>query len=505
MILQKKKPADYFYLENVPGGYPLDVTHINLGCVIGPKLRKDLNFEGGSGIIIFQNGNYDLFFEKEPWFNAGRKIMEYMLENDKRLEEWEFRVKAWIDYLSSVNKEFSQMNFSSLSDEELFVKLEFIKDLMKKETIENAELVTNNYGTNFIQKEMEKAILELGFATHSVSPIILRATVDFPLLKYEDEIAKLALFIIEKKIFKIDKDILEKEIKDKIDKILEEYGWLDASINGNPKSVESITTDLNDLLSFKSEVYNIIQKRTQDKKEKSMERDELLKEILKDSNQMQKRQIMFCIKSAEYGRMCVDEVMQFLFNTRPIYNELGKRLEIDEVELKFMHMDEIRDCLLNKKEVPKKDIMERQKLCLCLVGENKVEIYSGKEAQKWKDELASIVHDKDAPLKGEIAFSKGKVKGIARLVKDVKDMSKVNKGEILVSSRTYPDLLPAMKKASAIVAELGGLLSHAAIVSRELGIPCLVGVRNATSKIKDGDIIEIDTEKGVITILNNGK
>src|SRR3989338_8051558 len=455
MILQKKKPADYFYLENVPGGYPLDVTHINLGCVIGPKLRKDLNFEGGSGIIIFQNGNYDLFFEKEPWFNAGRKIMEYMLENDKRLEEWEFRVKAWIDYLSSVNKEFSQMNFSSLSDEELFVKLEFIKDLMKKETIENAELVTNNYGTNFIQKEMEKAILELGFATHSVSPIILRATVDFPLLKYEDEIAKLALFIIEKKIFKIDKNILEKRIKDK--------------------------------------------------KEKSMERDELLKEILKDSNQMQKRQIMFCIKSAEYGRMCVDEVMQFLFNTRPIYNELGKRLEIDEVELKFMHMDEIRDCLLNKKEVPKKDIMERQKLCLCLVGENKVEIYSGKEAQKWKDELASIVHDKDAPLKGEIAFSKGKVKGIARLVKDVKDMSKVNKGEILVSSRTYPDLLPAMKKASAIVAELGGLLSHAAIVSRELGIPCLVGVRNATSKIKDGDIIEIDTEKGVITILNNGK
>ena len=80
-------------------------------------------------------------------------------------------------------------------------------------------------------------------------------------------------------------------------------------------------------------------------------------------------------------------------------------------------------------------------------------------------------------------------------------MSKVEKGDILVSSRTYPDLLPAMKRSAAIISELGGLLSHAAIVSREMQIPCLVGVRNATTRIKDGDMLEIDTEKGTIKII----
>ena len=91
------------------------------------------------------------------------------------------------------------------------------------------------------------------------------------------------------------------------------------------------------------------------------------------------------------------------------------------------------------------------------------------------------------------AQKNGTVKGVARLVKDVSEMDKVKDGEILVSSRIYPDLLPAMKRSGAIIAELGGLLSHAAIVSRELRIPCLVGVRNVTSKIKDGDFLEINT------------
>ena len=109
--------------------------------------------------------------------------------------------------------------------------------------------------------------------------------------------------------------------------------------------------------------------------------------------------------------------------------------------------------------------------------------------------------DDGSPLKGEIAFSKGKVKGIARLVKNTSEMSKVNEGDILVSSRTYPDLLPAMKKSAAIVAELGGLLSHAAIVSRELKIPCIVGMKNVMSKIKDGDLLEVDSERGVVKIL----
>jgi pyruvate,water dikinase len=105
-------------------------------------------------------------------------------------------------------------------------------------------------------------------------------------------------------------------------------------------------------------------------------------------------------------------------------------------------------------------------------------------------------------LQGEVAYTGGVIKGTARLVKNVNDMPSLQKGDILVSSRTYQDLLPAMKRSAAIVSELGGLLSHAAIIARELHIPCVVGVRNAMSIIPNGSLVSVDTESGFVDILD---
>ena len=71
-------------------------------------------------------------------------------------------------------------------------------------------------------------------------------------------------------------------------------------------------------------------------------------------------------------------------------------------------------------------------------------------------------------------------------------------GEILVAPMTSPDYIVAMRKASAIVTDVGGLMSHAAIISRELGIPCIVGTKIATQVLKDGDLVEVDANKGII-------
>ena len=75
---------------------------------------------------------------------------------------------------------------------------------------------------------------------------------------------------------------------------------------------------------------------------------------------------------------------------------------------------------------------------------------------------------------------------------------KIKSGDVLVSEMTSPDFVPAMKKASAIVTDKGGQTSHAAIVSRELGIPCVVGTSNATKKLKDGNVVTVDGSKGYI-------
>ena len=74
----------------------------------------------------------------------------------------------------------------------------------------------------------------------------------------------------------------------------------------------------------------------------------------------------------------------------------------------------------------------------------------------------------------------------------------MKKGDILVAVTTHPDYVPAMQKAAAIVTEEGGILSHAAIVSREIRIPCIVGTKQVTKVLKDGDLIEVDANKGIV-------
>ena len=77
-------------------------------------------------------------------------------------------------------------------------------------------------------------------------------------------------------------------------------------------------------------------------------------------------------------------------------------------------------------------------------------------------------------------------------------MSKMEYGDILVAWATNPAIVPAMKKAAAIVTNEGGLTCHAAIVSRELNIPCIVGTKIATEVLKDGDIVEVDADNGIV-------
>ncbi len=100
-------------------------------------------------------------------------------------------------------------------------------------------------------------------------------------------------------------------------------------------------------------------------------------------------------------------------------------------------------------------------------------------------------------LEGQGA-SPGTATGKVVIVSSTKDLSKVNTGDIMVAKMTNPDMVPAMRKASAIITDEGGMTCHAAIVSRELGTPATVGTKKATSTLIDGQIVTVDGEKGVV-------
>ncbi len=113
------------------------------------------------------------------------------------------------------------------------------------------------------------------------------------------------------------------------------------------------------------------------------------------------------------------------------------------------------------------------------------------------EDITLDIGNKDLLVSG-ISASPGIGVGKVKILKGPKELNKVKKGDILVTDMTDPDYVPAMKKASAIVTNKGGRTSHAAIVSRELGIPCVVGTEHATKFLKEGEVVTVNGYKGLI-------
>lgn len=100
-------------------------------------------------------------------------------------------------------------------------------------------------------------------------------------------------------------------------------------------------------------------------------------------------------------------------------------------------------------------------------------------------------------ITGTTAY-RGKVQGRVRIIFNQKDSESLVEGEILVASMTTPELVAGMRKAAAFITDEGGITCHAAILARELHKPCIVGTKIATQVLKNGDIVEVDAEKGMV-------
>lgn len=118
-----------------------------------------------------------------------------------------------------------------------------------------------------------------------------------------------------------------------------------------------------------------------------------------------------------------------------------------------------------------------------------------KERKRHEDE--AMVKMMKPTLKG-LGASPGIADGPVMIIKDTTEIDKVKNGDVLVTGMTNPDMVPAMKRAAAIVTDEGGMTSHAAIVSRELGIPAIVGTKNATKTLKTGEKITVDGKRGMV-------
>lgn len=169
-------------------------------------------------------------------------------------------------------------------------------------------------------------------------------------------------------------------------------------------------------------------------------------------------------------------------------------------ELTHLFHFEVRKYLKTKELPPREELQKRHHLFGLYTNREGMHELERQKIAEFEEHIAQKNTTQGSELKG-VAASPGRVQGTVRLVFDPHKAGSFNEGDILVTSMTNPEFLPLMKKSGAIIAEGGGVLSHAAIASRELGKPCLLYVQGATQALKDGDMVEVDAEKGVVKIL----
>ncbi|PIT93479.1 hypothetical protein COU00_04210 [Candidatus Falkowbacteria bacterium CG10_big_fil_rev_8_21_14_0_10_43_11] len=184
---------------------------------------------------------------------------------------------------------------------------------------------------------------------------------------------------------------------------------------------------------------------------------------------------------------------------------LSKQFEISPDNLFWYSKDEVMG-LYEKKSIDEMKIRNRKFAYVFLIKNGTLITFQGEQA---KDFISSfIVEVSKDEIRGIVA-NPGKVRAKAKVMKYGADtfdkvsqiIKKMKNGDILVAETTSPEIIAACKKASAILTNQGGLLSHAAIVSRELNIPCIVGLNNITHLVSDGDILDVDAINGTVRIL----
>lgn len=249
-------------------------------------------------------------------------------------------------------------------------------------------------------------------------------------------------------------------------------------------------------------------------KEFNKSKDKLVKTNLKKKQEALIKKLS--LKKREQNIFKIAQIFVYLRGMRAeicngvyaILNQVAERVssetKIKKGYLMFCSIGEVIN-YFRAKSLPSIYELKKRRECSVWLGGDvfKIKILSGQKAKEYiKEHTISNSESglEQKEISGKVAFP-GKVKGIVKIVNTQKEMKKIKPGDILISIQTTPELLPAMKKAAALITDIGGITSHAAIVSRELKKPCVVGARIATKIFRDGQLVEVDANKGTIKIL----
>jgi phosphohistidine swiveling domain-containing protein len=473
--VSRKSPFLWRYLEVI--GYTsrnlkdsFDLEGIDVKLVEDALYTNDTfnSFVNAINLRVKEDINY--------FYQVAEKCYEYaqeFLETCRRIKREKLEQKSNKE-LKELFEEYVERNLRIIASRPVVFVLDKILDTM----------LSNEIG------KLEREGIKVKLYLDMILPLK-----DLPFVKERKELLKLGKEIEEdpaiRKIFESDDldkiyDSLPEEYKERISKHAEEFGWITtARYFGEPYTVKDVIRNIKEVLGRCGES---LRKLEEEKKQKLLE----LEEIKRKSDFLRKL-IEIAQEYAYLRTYRIDAVLEGDYLVRQLFQEIGRRSGLQYEDIIYLTVPEIIG-LLDKQEMDEKvlrdKIRERKEAFVIFLINDQIFIVEGKEAKKFKEEIKEEAEITEI-LKGMVA-QRGKV--IGRVVKVLRkdDIWKVREGDVIVSPMTTPDMIIGLVKASAIVTDEGGVACHAAIISREFDIPCIIGTKVATKILKDGDLVEVN-------------
>ena len=265
------------------------------------------------------------------------------------------------------------------------------------------------------------------------------------------------------------------------------FYWVKSSYAGsNPWTVEAVLGEADQLKSRPKQDFPAIIR----KKEALFEKHGF--------NQLEKNWIHWTEFLTEWQDDRKEKIYRSIYALDCLLAEISRRCSIERKLLHYLIPQEIS--IQGIRDGSLKRLAElRLRGCGFINRVGGFEPYDGKEFLEF-EQAVQKKHEDVEILTGSCA-SMGAATGPVRICSNIASLEKVQQGDVLVASMTRPEYVSAMKKAVAIVTDEGGITCHAAIVSRELGIPCVIGTKKATKVLKDGWVVQVKANHGEVTVL----
>lgn len=293
-----------------------------------------------------------------------------------------------------------------------------------------------------------------------------------------------------------------KSIKSIIKNHLKEYSYVTIGYGSSPLNEKVLLTRYEKIKELEE---NYIDKRIKEIEKYPQVLKKQKREIYKKLNNKQLANLFELAAKLGFMR---DRKKAFLGKSvqfrNTIMEEISRRFKIDWNDIRFYLMNEFEDLLLHDRKLECEEIEKRKQGIYISSISN---MFTGGEAREeyFQSVKTEIEDTKVLNTRRGICASHGVVRGKARICLTFEESNKLEKGEILIAYGTDFDFMNAIVKSSGIITEEGGILSHASVISRELKKPCIIAFKGITKLVKDGDLIELDAEKGTVKLLEKSQ